>query len=224
MIYSKRQMSDSFLIAMLLAIVGGFLDAYTYVARGHVFANAQTGNIVLFGLHLAEGEWLKAISYFIPILAFVLGVFVDEWIKKYVLPMPKIHWRQIVLLFEVLILFIVAWLPLGGTNDLIANTLVSFVCSMQVQSFRKVHGLPYATTMCTGNLRSGTELLFRFTQSKEKELRDKSMHYYGVILFFILGAGIGALMTKHFENTAAVYCNILLILVCALLSIKNTEK
>lgn len=138
--------------------------------------------------------------------------------------MPKIHWRQIVLLFEVLILFIVAWLPLGGTNDLIANTLVSFVCSMQVQSFRKVHGLPYATTMCTGNLRSGTELLFRFTQSKEKELQVKSMHYYGVILFFILGAGIGALMTKHFENTAAVYCNILLILVCALLSIKNTEK
>ena len=56
MIYSKRQMSDSYLIAMLLAIVGGFLDAYTYVARGGVFANAQTGNIVLFGLHLAEKE------------------------------------------------------------------------------------------------------------------------------------------------------------------------
>ena len=57
MIYSKRQMSDSYLIAMLLAIVGGFLDAYTYVARGGVFANAQTGNIVLFGLHLAEKKW-----------------------------------------------------------------------------------------------------------------------------------------------------------------------
>lgn len=51
--YSKRQMSDTFLIAVLLAVVGGSLDAYSYVARGHVFANAQTGNIVLFGLHLA---------------------------------------------------------------------------------------------------------------------------------------------------------------------------
>lgn len=48
MIYSKRQMSDTFLIAVLLAVVGGSLDAYSYVARGHVFANAQTGNIVLF--------------------------------------------------------------------------------------------------------------------------------------------------------------------------------
>ena len=55
MIYSKRQMSDTFLIAVLLAVVGGSLDAYSYVARGHVFANAQTGNIVLFGLHLADG-------------------------------------------------------------------------------------------------------------------------------------------------------------------------
>ncbi|MGN1231180.1 MAG: YoaK family protein, partial [Anaerotignum sp.] len=113
MLYSKRQMSDSFLIAALLAIVGGFLDAYTYVARGGVFANAQTGNIVLFGLHLAEGEWLHALSYFIPIAAFVLGIFIDEWIKKIVQPMPKIHWRQIVILFEVLMLFVVAWLPLG---------------------------------------------------------------------------------------------------------------
>lgn len=221
MIYSKRQMSDSFLIAALLAIVGGFLDAYTYVARGQVFANAQTGNIVLFGFNLAEGEWLQALSYFIPIAAFVLGVFVDEWIKKFVLPLPKIHWRQIVLFFEILILCIVAWLPLGGKNDLIANTLVSFVCSMQVQSFRKVHGLPYATTMCTGNLRSGTELFFHFTESRNPEFRNKSLHYFTVILFFIFGAGIGALTTKHCGNFAAIYCNILLLLVCGLLFIPN---
>ena len=43
MIYSKRQMSDTFLIAVLLAVLSGSLDAYSYVARGHVFANAQTG-------------------------------------------------------------------------------------------------------------------------------------------------------------------------------------
>lgn len=223
MIYSKRQMSDSFFIAMLLAVVGGFLDAYTYVARGHVFANAQTGNIVLFGQYLAEKDWLTALSYFIPILAFVLGIFVDEWIKKYISPLPKIHWRQVVLLFEVAMLFIVAWLPLGGKSDLIANTLVSFVCSMQVQSFRKVHGLPYATTMCTGNLRSGTELFFQYTQSKDKTLRQKSLSYYAVILFFIIGAGIGAVLTKRYGSITILYCNILLLLVCALLSIQSSE-
>ena len=39
-------MSESFLIAALLSVSGGLQDAYTYVARGKVFANAQTGNIV----------------------------------------------------------------------------------------------------------------------------------------------------------------------------------
>lgn len=73
MIYSKRQMSDTFLIAVLLAVVGGSLDAYSYVARGHVFANAQTGNIVLFGLHLADGEWMQARNVYYPCACLCAG-------------------------------------------------------------------------------------------------------------------------------------------------------
>ncbi len=38
---TKHQMSETHLLGLLLALVGGFLDAYTYVCRGHVFANAQ---------------------------------------------------------------------------------------------------------------------------------------------------------------------------------------
>ena len=44
------QMSETILIGTLLALAGGFLDAYTYICRGGVFANAQTGNIVLFSI------------------------------------------------------------------------------------------------------------------------------------------------------------------------------
>lgn len=221
----EQQMSDSFRIAALLAFVGGFMDVYTYLTRGKVFANAQTGNIVLFGMHLASGEWVAAFSYFIPILAFVLGIFMDEWIKKVVLPMPIIHWRQIVLLFESLVLLFVTFLPLGGKADLVANTLISFVCSMQAQSFRKVHGLPYASTMCTGNLRSGTELLFRYTQTKERTLYRKSLDYYGVNFCFILGAGIGALLTQKLGGTSTVYCSVLLLFACMMLTMrKNTES
>ena len=224
MIYSKEQMSESFLIGVLLAIVGGFLDAYTYMIRDGVFANAQTGNIVLLGIHLAEGKWLQACTYFIPILAFVLGIFLNEWIRKLFLPLPKIHWRQIVILFEMAILFIVALLPQSHTYNIIANVLVSFVCSMQVQSFRKVHGLPYATTMCTGNLRSGTEHLFRFVQNKDRNDWIKSLHYYEVILFFIFGAGIGAIATLRLAHHAVAFCNIFLLVVCGLLSIKNKDS
>ena len=50
------QMSESFLLGAILALAGGFLDAYTYIGRGGVFANAETGNIVLMGLELADGN------------------------------------------------------------------------------------------------------------------------------------------------------------------------
>lgn len=221
---TQQQMSDSFRIAALLAFVGGFMDVYTYLTRGKVFANAQTGNIVLFGMHLASGEWVSAFSYFIPVMAFVAGIFVDEWIKKLILPLPTIHWRQIVLLFESIVLLIVTFLPLGGKTDLIANTMISFVCAMQAQSFRKVHGLPYASTMCTGNLRSGTELLFRYTQTGERALYRKSLDYYGVNLCFILGAGIGALLTRHFGGSSTAYCSVLLLFACAMLTIRKESK
>lgn len=54
---THRQMSESFRLGAVLALTGGFLDAYTYLIRGGVFANAQTGNIVLLGVRLMEGDW-----------------------------------------------------------------------------------------------------------------------------------------------------------------------
>ena len=64
-------------------------------------------------------------------------------------------------------LVIVGFLP--ASCSMIANMLVSFACAMQVQTFRKVHGYGYASTMCIGNLRSGTESLSQFIRTGEKK-------------------------------------------------------
>ena len=80
------QRSESFAAAALLALSGGLLDAYTYLCRGGVFANAQTGNMVLLAIRAAEGKWQEAGRYLIPILAFAAGamiyVVVEELIPE----------------------------------------------------------------------------------------------------------------------------------------------
>lgn len=91
---------------------------------------------------------------------------------------------------------------------------------MQVQSFRKFHGMPYATTMCTGNLRSGTDHLVKYFQTKDPSRREKSLHYYSIILFFILGAAIGAVGTKLWGSPALVICCVLLAIAFAMLFVK----
>ena len=56
----KFQISESIRLGAILALSGGFMDAYSYMERGEVFANAQTGNMLLFGVHLSEGEDRKS--------------------------------------------------------------------------------------------------------------------------------------------------------------------
>ena len=48
------QMSESLLTASFIILSGGLQDAYTYLCRGKVFANAQTGNIVLCSAYLFD--------------------------------------------------------------------------------------------------------------------------------------------------------------------------
>ena len=150
-------MSEAFIVSVFLALGGGFQDAYTYMVRDHVFANAQTGNVVLMSTHLFGGEWAAALRYLLPLLAFVAGVLVAEQVQHRFKHAVRIHWRQGILAAEMVILGLVGLMPLP--MNLAANMLVSFSCAMQVQSFRKVGGNAYASTMCIGNLRSGTESL-----------------------------------------------------------------
>lgn len=220
----RKQMSDAFLTGAFLAVVGGFLDAYTYICRGAVFANAQTGNIVLMGIKLAEGNFTGAGHYIIPIIAFIAGILISEAVKEIFRKNSFLHWRQIILAFEIIILVLTAFLPSGRTNNLITNTLVSFVCSLQVQSFRKVNGNSIATTMCTGNLRSGTELLFNFFTTKNRENLSRSLQYFGIILFFILGAAIGAIAANILDIKAVLLAALGLLIVFFILFITKGDE
>ncbi len=183
--------------ACVLSAVGGFLDIYTYLYRGNVFANAVTGNMVLCGFHLANLEWGRSTKYLLAILFYALGIFVAETVHRGLPALRRISWHQFVILLELLCLLPVCFIPYGGA-DFVVNALISFVCALQVQTFRRVRGLPFASTMCTGNLRSGTEALFHSLHGGKREELHKALHYYGVIVCFISGAAAGGVLLHLF--------------------------
>ncbi len=204
------QMSESFLNSAVLAVSGGFQDAYTYFTRDKVFSNAQTGNVVLMSQEFMAGNFIGGIKYLLPFFAFGLGVFVTEQINARYKMAKRIHWRQLIILIEIAILAIVGFIP--HSLNMAATVLVSFSCAMQVQAFRKVNGFAYASTMCIGNLRSGTDALSAFLREKRKEPLIKAFHYYGIIFFFAVGAGIGGNLSVAWGiHTIWVSCILLLI-------------
>ena len=204
------QMSEAFLNSAFLALSGGFQDAYTYNARNEVFCNAQTGNVVLMSQHFMAGELTAGLGYFFPIIFFALGVWVAEKIQANYRYAQKLHWRQGVLLAEILILFTVGFLP--TEYNMLANAMASFACALQVQSFRKVNGYSYASTMCIGNLRSGTAALSVYFRKKKSKQLKQAMYYFGIILMFALGAGIGGnLSIRYGIRMIWVSCGFLMI-------------
>ena len=215
--------SESLRVGLLLTLTGGFLESHTFICRGKVFANCQTGNMVLFVMHLANKEWKEALLYFFPVLAFLLGILLTESIRSHVQNKPHIHWRQTVVAFEIICLFACIFIPCGD-YDILVNIIVGFVCSMQVEAFRKFHGNPYATTMCTGNLRSAGNHLYNYWHTKDHASLKLSMQYFLVILIFIIGAGIGAALTNRYLTKALIIPCLLLFLVILLMGRKELAK
>ena len=209
------QTSESFRLSALLSFSGGFQDAYTFNVRDSVFANAQTGNVVLMSQNLMLGNWGIGLRYLFPLLSFASGIFLADRIESRRKNKKGIHWRQIVLLIEIIMLTVVGVLP--RKYNMIANMLVSFSCAMQVQTFRKVHGYGYASTMCIGNLRSGTESLSRYLQKRDADSLYKALHFFGIILVFAIGAGIGGVLSGIFEYQTIWLSPILLTIVMTMM-------
>ena len=104
-----------------------------------------------------------------------------------------------------------------------ATILVSFACDMQVQNFRKVGGYSYASTMCIGNLRSGTDALSVFVRTGNKASLRKSGYYFGIILFFAIGAGIGGNLSMMF-GIHTIWISSALLLISVLLMFAEKLK
>ena len=96
---------------------------------------------------------------------------------------------------------LVGWIPYGSFN-LAATTLISFACSIQVETFRKVKGTTCATTMCTGNLRSAVDFLYQFFTTKEHRSLQQAIHILAIIGTFLLGAVLGSITTNIWQVRA----------------------
>ena len=194
---------------LTLAYIGDGI--YDLVIRSMIVAQ---GNTKASQLHNHTSHLVKAHSqsammeYLMPVLSFMFGVAAATEIRQHFQNIGRIHWRQIVILIEMSMLFLVGFLP--EKLDLVANAFVSFSCAMQVQTFRKVDSYAFASTMCIGNIRSGMEALCAYRQSHNRQILYKAFHYFGIIILFAFGAGIGSILIPVFNLQTIWFSSFLL--------------
>ncbi len=142
---------------LVLTWAAGYVDALSYLALGHVFTAMMTGNTVLLGLALGQGEAAAALRSVIALGGFLAGVAVGGLIVG--TDTRSAEWPPAVtaaLAAEglVLALFITTWhLGTPGTRGVLIGQLA---LAMGIQSAAvRCLGVPgIATTYITGTLTS----------------------------------------------------------------------
>lgn len=176
-----------------LIAVAGFWGAYTYLLRGSVFCNAQTGNVVLMGLALGSGQWRTGLYYLVPISAYVLGAFVSELAPNPVKHRFSIRWDTILMLIEMVAVLALGFVPESAPAQ-ISQVVINFIASMQYNTFRQAQGIPVATTFTTNHIRQigvGLAKELRHRHSCDKSHRRKLATHAGMLFFFATGVIVG---------------------------------
>jgi uncharacterized membrane protein YoaK (UPF0700 family) len=191
---------NSIEVAALLTFSGGFLDVFTYIGHGHVFANSMTGNVVFMGMFAATGNWQQAMRHIPPIAAFLTGVFIAYRMR---LPSVLKHLPKPALTclgLEIIVLMAASFLS-PSFPDILLVLAISLVAAMQNSSFTKLESWAYNSVMTTGNLRRFAEALFRGTMPALNRVALHEAKLFGLIcVCFLAGAILAALTTSKLHD------------------------
>ena len=186
----------------ILMMIAGFFGAYTYLLRGNVFCNAQTGNVVLMGMAFGLGKWKEGFYYLIPISAYILGAFVSELLPNTVKKYLPIRWDTLLIAIEMAAVLLLGMLPETAPVQ-ISQITINFIASMQYNTFRQAEGIPVATTFATNHIRQIGVGLAKSVQKKNDEKQDRKFHeHLAMLLYFAGGVLMGTVCGNYFLGKA----------------------
>ncbi|MCK1654074.1 DUF1275 domain-containing protein [Bradyrhizobium sp. 149] len=171
----------SLLVASLLSMSGGFLDAFTWLSLG-VFASSQTGNVVFLGLYGLSGEWQRALHHLLPLAAFIVGAAV------------AIRTRAALRCLVGEIVCLAAAMPLlHRVPNEIVILVISFGVALQSASFREVGRWKYLSVAVTGNMLRAID---QFVAASDRDAGRGAGTMLALCLMFLLGVAVGGCVTK----------------------------
>ncbi len=202
---------SSLFICFIFSLCGGFMDTFSYIKLGNIFANAQTGNLIFMGINLYQGFFIEALHYFLPIVAFALGVFMSTIIEHLsTLIDMKSLLKTLPILLEIGVFLVIPALSIKYSY--LANMLISFVCGLQLETFKNFNSKTVNTTMCVGNLRIVSKNLSLYLFKKDLLYLKNFILYVLVIFAFISGAILGNFFIYKFDLNAIYICCLLLLI------------
>jgi len=180
-------------VAVLLAVVTGFVDAVAFARLVGVFPANQSGNLIFFGMAIGgwpgPSGWRNAVA----IGGYVVGVTLAFAVGR---RLPRARRGPVLLAVELalLVAVIVVAGPIDsshlrdGAEGMVLIVLLSVAMGVQTEVITRVAGIMVATTYETGAITRAGEAVTRLLR------RDGSMGRADrqfAVLFFVVAAYVG---------------------------------
>lgn len=173
----------------------GFIDAYTYSEFDGTFASAQTGNLVLLSNKLFSAQWTESLSHIWVFAGFAVGAFAGEAIIERTRPKGIQRYRYY-LLVRIILLFLLALLQTNVSSAVMLFT-IGALAGYELTMFRKFRGTSVNNGIMTGNTKNLMNNLYNFLFDKDKKARKDFTNLALIVFIFMLGAGVGTLITMY---------------------------
>jgi len=145
---------------LLLTGAAGYVDAVSYLALGRVFTANMTGNTVLFGLAIVQGDGGAVVRTALALGAFVGGAALGAW-RVHRIEHPAEWPRGVTIALAVEAVLLLA-LALDRSSLLVGRVaLAALAMGIQSAAARRLDVFGISTTFVTGTITSLISLIAR---------------------------------------------------------------
>jgi uncharacterized membrane protein YoaK (UPF0700 family) len=202
---------------LLLSLTAGSADAIGYLGLGRVFTSNMTGNVVLLGISLGQGNFAVTVRILYVVAMFIAGACLGAWLGRN-LPekdWPNLAFRLIGLETISLLLFGIGWFLLTdrvsgiGSHALLA--LLAVAMGLQAAAMGRLSAPGVATTAVTGTitaLATGSMNLLFMSHLPSDEIsaaRDRVRFQLGVVFLYCSGAAVAGFLIVHLPHFAGCF-------------------
>ena len=202
-----------------LAVTSGATDAVAFLALGGAFTSVMTGNLVLLGISLGQGNPLLAAHIVLAVIGYIGGCALG--VRLAGIPRPdNVVWppavtRALIVETCLFLVYAIGWWAVGGDPGAAMRPALLGVCAVALgiqSSAVRRFGVPgLSTTYLTGTL---TTLVIRLVSGER--LRDLAHHLSSLIALVAGAVAVALLLKLHVGEFAPLVTLVPLVAVLAI--------
>ncbi len=218
--YRPKYIEQKLLFLLVLTMVGGYMNGYSYVTRGGSLVTMQSGNMARIGIAWFTKDTNLFVISLIPIVGCLIGCTIAYLARNVKGEQSPIYWQKFSLSAEILLFTAIGFIPADVCNHGV-NCAIAIVAGFQLCNLKTYRGYAHTTTLASGNVRNLGHIFAEFLAKPSKKSAILLVEYLILFVSFTVGAILGCTISHALGAPAIWFCGAFLVILFAQMCTKR---